>query len=509
MRLRIRYDTGKHDQGPLARIPEPGGFSNPRPPTERARFLNAPFRALTAAFVIAVASLGGALYLAHERAGQDTASSSLLDAGQGLATLDLRALLSNPRTADQRMLDIAFRQVEKAYYRPVNAQLLLNGERHELIAYLKKNKISDPAIPVASATGDEVHDVRLLNRNLQLAQTQYGRQTSNAELTQAAIRGMLDALGDPYTTYLSASEISSLEESLKGGNFGGIGVYIVQDPQTKQILVEPIEGTPAFHAGIKTGDQILAVDGHHVGGLKLDDVERMIRGRSGTVVQLLVRTHGATASRTIAVTRSQIVVPSVAAKMEDGFEYVRLADFGSNSYDEVRKAMLDGKAHNAKGYILDLRNDGGGLLEAAVDISSLFIPDGTIVSTIDREGNKEVKSATHESIGVAPLVVLVNKYTASASEITAGAVQDYHVGALIGTKTFGKGVVQSIYNLSDGSALKITTARYVTPLGRDIQHKGIVPDVVVDQPINGQIIDSHKDVQLAAAKSYLRRIARR
>jgi carboxyl-terminal processing protease len=475
--------------------------------------LNAPFRALTAAFVIAVASLGGALYLGHEAGLQDSAPAALLDAGPGLATLDLRALLSNPRSADQRMLDIAFRQVEKAFYRPVNAQLLLNGEQHELLAYLKKHKISDPAIPSALATGDEAHDVRLLNRNLQLAQSQYGRQTSNAELTQAAISGMLNALGDPYTAYLSAREISSLEESLKGGDFGGIGVYIVQDPQTKQVLVEPIEGTPAFLAGIKTGDQILAVDGHHVGGLKLDDVERLIRGRSGTVVQLVVRAHGAPAARTIAVTRSQIVVPSVKAEMEDGFEYVRLSDFGSNSYDEVRRAMLDGKAHNAKGYILDLRNNGGGLLEAAVQISSLFISQGTIVSTIDREGNTEVKTATHESIGAAPLVVLVNKYTASASEITAGAVQDYHVGALIGMKTFGKGVVQSIYNLSDGGALKITTARYVTPLGRDIQHKGIVPDVVVNQSpaIIGTIRDlgTAKDLQLAAAKSYLRRIAHR
>ena len=470
--------------------------------------MNRTLRALTAAFVIAVASLGGALYLAHERAG-GAGSGALLDAGPGLAALDLRALLSNPRAADQRMLDNAFRQVEKAYYRPVNAQLLLNGERHELIAYLKKHNIADPAIPASVATGDEAHDVRLINRSLQLAETQYGRQTSNAELTQAAIRGMLNSLGDPYTTYLSASEITSLEESLRGGDFGGIGVYIVQDPQTKQVIVEPIEGTPAYRAGIKTGDQILAVDGVRIAGLKLDEVERMIRGRSGTVVQLLVRSHASKAPRTIAVTRDQIEVPSVYAKMDDGFEYVRLADFGQRSYDEVRRAMLSGKAHGAKGYILDLRNNGGGLLETAVEISSLFIPQGTIVSTIDREGNKEVKTATHESIGVAPLVVLVNKYTASASEITAGAVQDYHVGTLIGTKTFGKGVVQSIYNLSDGGALKITTARYVTPLGRDIQHKGIVPDVIVNQPIQGPLIGSPKDLQLVAAKAYLRRVARR
>ena len=199
------------------------------------------------------------------------------------------------------------------------------------------------------------------------------------------------------------------------------------------------------------------------------------------------------------MTREQIVVPSVHAEMKSGFDYVRLADFGTTSYDEVRKAMLQGKDHHARGYILDLRNNGGGLLDAAVQISSLFIPDGTIVATIDRNNARETKEATHDTIGATPLVILVNKYTASASEITAGAVQDYKVGTLIGTKTFGKGIVQSIYNMSDGGALKITTARYVTPLGRDIHHRGIQPDIVVDQSVDQSLIDTPKDVQLAAA----------
>jgi carboxyl-terminal processing protease len=471
------------------------------------RVLTKTFRVLAATFIIAVASLAGALYLGHQYGGRD--SQSVLEPGPGLATLDLHGLLQSSGSSDQRMLDNAFRQVEKAYYKPVNAQLLLSGEQHELVKYLKDHHIGGPAIPALSATGDETQDIHSLNRDLEVAQALYGRQTSQAELTQAAIRGMLNSLGDPYTTYLSPSEINSLEESLKGGDFGGIGVYIVQDPRNKQVLVEPIEGTPAYRAGVKTGDQVLDVDGRSVAGLRLDDVEHLIRGRIGTVVRLVVRSHGSSASHSIGITREQIYVPSVHAKMEDGYEYVRLSDFGQTSYDEVRRAMLEGKTHSAKGYILDLRNNGGGLLEAAVEISSLFVEQGTIVSTIDRAGNRETKEATHESIGTAPLVILVNKYTASASEITAGAVQDYKVGTLVGTKTFGKGVVQSIYNLSDGGALKITTAKYVTPLGRDIHHKGIEPDVVVEQPAEAPIIDTPKDLQLAAAKSYLRRIARR
>ncbi len=466
-------------------------------------------RALTAAFVVALASLGGALYLAHARSG--ATAEIVVEPGSGVASLDdLHALLMNPHAADQRMLDNAFRQVEKAFYKPVNAQTLLTGEQRELVSYLRHHRIADPAIPFSLATGDEAHDVQLLNRDLQLAQSQYGKVTSDTELTQAAIRGMLNSLGDPYTTYLSSSEINSLEESLKGGDFGGIGVYIEQDPRSKAIVVAPIEGTPAYRAGVKVGDEILAVDAKPVMGLKLDEVEHLIRGRTGTVVHLLVRGHaGGSPSRNVAITRDHIVVPSVHAKMEDGYEYVRLADFGQTSYDEVRKAMLAGKNAGAKGYILDLRDNGGGLLEAAVEISSLFIPHGTIVSTIDRWGGRETKTADDDAIGAAPLVVLVNKYTASASEITAGAIQDYKVGTLLGTKTYGKGVVQSIYNLSDGGALKITTARYVTPLGRDIHHKGIQPDVFVDQSVDAPIIDTPKDTQLAAAKNFLRRNARR
>ena len=191
--------------------------------------------------------------------------------------------------------------------------------------------------------------------------------------------------------------------------------------------------------------------------------------------------------------------------MENGFEYVRLSDFGKTSADEVRQAILDGQAHGAKGYILDLRDNGGGLLEAAVRISSLFVGQGTIVSTIRRDGQRSSEEALGTAIGgLAPLVILVNKYTASASEITAGALQDYHLATLIGTRTFGKGVVQSIYPMPDRGALKITTAKYVTPLGRDIQHRGIEPDVVVNQSPDPALIDTPADRQLAAAKARLR-----
>ncbi len=470
-------------------------------------------RALTALLILAVASLGGALYLTHERAASPPEALSDVP---GFPPLELRALLGRVGGSDQAMLDSAFRQVERNYYKPVNAQTLMTGEQRELVAYLRQHHISNPRVPALVATGDQRHDIAALNRDLSLAQQRYGKQTSSVELTQAAIRGMLSSLGDPYTTYLSPAEINSLEESLRGGDFGGIGVYMVQDPRTKAILVEPIEGMPAARAGIRTGDRIVAVDGHPVAPLKVDDVERLIRGRTGSVVHIELRHSNAAAPRTVAITRAQIVVPSVHAQIKDGFDYIRLTDFGRTSYDEVRRALLAGKARGARGYILDLRNNGGGYLDAAVNISSLFIPRGTIVSTIDRSGDRDTKSTLSDAsddqsayLGAKPLVVLVNGYTASASEITAGAIQDYRVGTLIGTRTFGKGVVQSIYNTLDGGALKITTAKYVTPRGRDIQHKGIEPDIVINQRVDLPIIDTPRDQQLAAAEAFLRRTANR
>jgi carboxyl-terminal processing protease len=235
----------------------------------------------------------------------------------------------------------------------------------------------------------------------------------------------------------------------------------------------------------------------------------MIRGPQGSVVTITTHTYKKTAQHEYRITREIIHVPTVHAKMEDGYEYIRLSDFGETSAAEVRKALLDGKAHGAKGTILDLRDNGGGLLTAAVDISSLFIPKGPIVTEIDRYGNRDVQDATGNLIpGITPAVVLVNGYTASASEITAGALQDYKLATLIGTKTFGKGVVQGIFSMPNGGALKITTQRYVTPNGRDIQHKGIEPDIVVPQSLDLSYIDTPKDKQLQAAKAFLKRQTR-
>ncbi|MBV8580346.1 MAG: S41 family peptidase [Candidatus Eremiobacteraeota bacterium] len=459
-------------------------------------------RILSAAVVVLAAAFGAAAYAGRAAEGIDAGPTIVLGSGQRIVGLDFGSLLGGGDPQHQ-MLELAYERVEHTYYKPVADQLLVSGEQQALTKFLKAKKVSAPQVPLAAATGERARDIAILEKTLTTVQTRYASIAPRDVYTQVALTGMLGGLGDPYTTYLSPQEINGLDEQLRGGNFGGIGVYIVQDPKTGAILVDPIEGNPAIKAGVRPGDAILAVDGRSTNGLKIDDVERAIRGPNGSIVSLTLKRHEGAATSTVRVTRAEIHVPSVRAKIEDGIEYVRLSDFGSTSADEVRSAFIDGKKHNVRGYILDLRNNGGGLLDAAVDISSLFIQDGTVVSTIDRAGDRDVRSANGHPIGAKPLVLLVNRYTASASEITAGAVQDYGVGTLVGEKTFGKGVVQSLYNLPDKGALKITTARYVTPKGRDIQHKGIVPDVVVTQRVDLPIIDTPADKQLSAAKKII------
>jgi carboxyl-terminal processing protease len=468
------------------------------------------FRALTAALIVVAVALSAALYLGY-RSGLQAAQSTSSDISGDVASVDLGSLLGSG-SPDERLIDLAFRRVEETFYKPINAQTLLDGERQGLKVVLTGKHLNASILPRNVATGNPVQDKAHINNELAFAQKHFGSRVGSVELTQSAIRGMMDALRDPYTVYLSPREIQGLNESLEGGNFGGIGVYIVQDPRTGDVLVDPIEALPAARAGMKPGDIVEAVDGHTTKGLKLDSVERLIRGPAGTTVRIQTHPYKKNSHRAFTIVRETIHVPTVKAKMEDNntIDYIRLSDFGETSADEIKKALLFGKAHHAKSYILDLRNNGGGLLEAAVRISSYFVPRGPIVSTINRQGAKDTQDANGDSIdGLTPLVILVNKYTASASEITAGALQDYKLAELVGTKTFGKGVVQSIYPLPDSGALKITTARYVTPLGRDIQHKGIDPDIVINQNPDPALIDTPKDQQLAAAKAYLKRTATR
>jgi carboxyl-terminal processing protease len=406
------------------------------------------------------------------------------------------------------MLDKAFEKLHAEYYKPVDDNALLKGEHDGLIAYLKGKKVVATLPTLTAAEPNDVSSDEIeLNTIFGQAYDKYAPQFGADDVVYAAISGMLGALGDPYTVYMSQKDTQRFNESIAGGDFGGIGVYIEQDLKSKQTLViGPIQDTPAAKAGLQPGDLIVSVDGHATKGVPVDAVMGFIRGKQGTVVHLVLsRISGKTKlTKQVAVQREQIHVPSVAYKMVDGdIGYLQLFIFGETSADEISHALDVLNSKGAKAYILDLRNNGGGLLYAAVQIASKFIPDGPIVSTIDRYGHVESENAAQDAMPPHPLVVLVNQYSASASEITAGALQDTKIGTLIGVKTYGKGVVQTLYPFSDSSEFKITTARYVTPLGRDINKKGIVPNVVV--PMNPQLVGfPGKDVQFNAAVQFIK-----
>lgn len=462
--------------------------------------LRASIAALAAAAVIA----GVAFYVGHRT------SASLTENGLPLRIASNGGLggFFGPSAGSDQLVGIALLQLEREFYKPVDPQIAFDGVQRELTSYLKSKHVA-ARLPVERATGDPATDATAIEDEVAYAQTHYGDTAGDNAIVEQAINGIMDSVDDPYTVYLPPREIRQLTESLAGGDFGGIGVYILP-LRNRQILLEPIEGLPADRAGMRMPLILDSVNGTPADGLSTDTVQELIRGPAGTIVSIKAHPiQNPKTARTYRIVRQIIHVPTVHAKMEDGIDYIRLSDFGETSPQEIHAALLDGRARGAKGYILDLRDNGGGLVDSAVSIVSYFVPRGAVVvSEIDRSGTVTPQYADGAMIaGLRPLVILVNKYTASASEITAGALQDYRLATLVGTQTFGKGVVQSIYAMPDGAgALKITIARYVTPKGRDIQHRGIRPDVIVDQSADPRFFDTPSDKQLEAAKSRIEQL---
>ncbi len=355
------------------------------------------------------------------------------------------------------------------------------------------------------AEGDQARDILTLEHELGGAVTTYGNKLPSRELAYSLISGMLASVHDKYTVFLSPREFTALNEGLDGGNFSGVGIAIRVDEKSKELYVsDVIEGGPAEKAGLKPGDVILNVDGKPTHGLTTDQDAKMLRGKEGTVVHITVQREGKTLPGPVRVTRAVIHEPSVYAHLlSNGIGYARLTVFGLNTANDLSQALDKLAAQGAKAYVLDLRDNGGGYLNAAIDVSSKFIPSGPIVSVESRGGNDTQYDAEDTAIPPKPLAVLVNRYTASASEITSAAIQDNGVGELIGERTFGKGVVQTIHPLPDGSAVKITTARYLTPHGHDINLIGIKPDITSLEPKNTRLGDPNTDTQLRTAISYL------
>jgi carboxyl-terminal processing protease len=308
------------------------------------------------------------------------------------------------------------------------------------------------------------------------------RSYTSKKQAYVAIQQMVAKLGDHYTEFFDPQEFKALNSDLSG-NLSGIGLELAQNEKTKALtVVAPIAGTPAFKAGILPDDVILKINNQPTKGLKIDEAVKRIMGPVGTKISLTIQ-RGKQA-QIFKLTRANIsiypVTYSTQTTSTGKIGYIRLPEFTPTAAAQMRQAIQALEKQQVQGYVLDLRSDPGGLLDASLEIASMWLKEGAIVSLVNRDQVKESYNATGHPLTDKPLVVLVDKGSASASEILAGALQDYNRAKLVGTRTFGKGLVQAIQPLEDGSGLKLTIAKYYTPKGRDINHVGIAPDIQVE-----------------------------
>ena len=323
---------------------------------------------------------------------------------------------------------------------------------------------------------------------------------SETSVTAGIIQGLLDSTGDDYAMYFDPQQFQEFSEDSMG-EFGGIGV-VLGEKNGSAYVVEVYEKTPAAKAKIKPNDVFVAIDGVRRKKWATEEVVKRVRGEAGTDVELVmlrpVKGHAKPEEYEVTITRAMIEVPNVKSSLEGTVGYVRMNQFNMRSAEELRAEFEALEKKGAKSFVLDLRNNPGGLLDQAISVSSLFVKSGTVVSVDERGREPVVHQVTGNTVTDAPMVVLVNQNSASASEIVAGALQDHKRATIVGATTFGKGSVQTVEELEDGGAVKFTIARYLTPNGRSIDGTGLTPDVVVEMDLALES-DEKSDAQLQRA----------
>ena len=348
--------------------------------------------------------------------------------------------------------------------------------------FAEKDEAPVAASTTTSAESIPYEELRTFTEIFGRIKKDYVEPVSDKKLLEDAVKGMLSGL-DPHSAYLDPEEYQELKEGTSG-QFGGLGIEVTMENGFIKV-VSPIDDTPAQKAGIKAGDLIIKLDDKPVKGMTLTEAVKHMRGKPGSKILLFVVREGVSSPLKITITRDIIKVKSVKSRMlEKDYGYIRVSSFQSGTGDALKEALASLKKENKgnlKGLVLDLRNNPGGVLNAAVEVSDAFLRSGLIVYTEGRIANSQMRfsAAPDDLIDDAPIVVLINAGSASASEIVAGALQDQKRAIIMGEKSFGKGSVQTILPTNNGSAVKLTTARYFTPSGRSIQAKGIEPDVAL------------------------------
>ena len=334
-------------------------------------------------------------------------------------------------------------------------------------------------------------------RTRTIIENKYVGDVSDKDLAVGSVKGMVRELNDPYSYYLDANSLAELSNEFEG-HFSGIGV-VMGKVEKQFVVVATVDDTPAFRAGIKSGDIILAVDGKATAGEDLETVVKQVRGQDGTTVEMQVRT-GEQDPRVVRVVRSDIKLASVRGKMLDSkVGYIRIMSFNQETGKDFGKKYRELVNEGMQGLVLDLRSNPGGLLSSCVEVAQYLVPKGPVVAITEKNGRTTTEKS-HLKGKPLPMAILVDKGTASAAEIISGAVQDTKAGKLFGTTTYGKGVVQNIYKLTDDTAIKLTMAKYYTPSGRSIDKVGITPDEVIEPT------DNTGSNQLLAAENYVKEI---
>ncbi|WP_347355916.1 S41 family peptidase [Bdellovibrio sp.] len=343
--------------------------------------------------------------------------------------------------------------------------------------------MAETGFQVRAFAQERYADLQNFSKVLNLIQQYYVEEVNTKKLVYGAIKGMLREL-DPHTNFMPPEMFKDFETETSG-EFGGLGIEIsIQN--SILTIISPIEDAPAWEAGIKAGDKVVGIDGTSTKGMSLVEASQMMRGKKGSKIVLRVVRDGEEKPRDITVVRGSVKIKSVKyTDLGDGFAYVKITSFIENTAKDLQKAVENHMKNNKNqmsGLLIDMRRNPGGLLDQAIKVSDMFLKDGTIVSTIGRNKNeKEIATATKKGQYTNfPIVILVNEYTASASEIVSGALQDNKRALIVGQRTFGKGSVQSVIKLGDGSGLKLTVARYYTPNGVSIQAEGIHPDIEIE-----------------------------